>query len=125
MVLFGSVGTKSAASYKMEKVISQNNVVALAKSAKVFDVPVVLTTVETKSFSGNLWPQIRAVFPNQAPIERSTMNSWDDKNFGAAIKKIGKISAAGANDGVQRDKRGNPTGLKEMSSPCLLTPNRR
>ena len=40
-----------------------NNNVALAKAAKVFEVPVVLSTVETKSFSGNLWPQIQAVFP--------------------------------------------------------------
>jgi nicotinamidase-related amidase len=42
-----------------------NCTVALGKAARVFDVPVVLTTVETKSFSGNLWPQIRAVFPGQ------------------------------------------------------------
>src|ERR671925_1775629 len=67
-----------------------NNNVALAKAAKVFDVPVVLSTVETKSFSGNMWPQIQAVFPNQTPIERSSMNSWDDKNFVAAIEKSGK-----------------------------------
>ena len=67
-----------------------NNNVALLKAAKVFDVPVVLSTVETKSFSGNMWPQIQAVFPNQTPIERSSMNSWDDKNFVAAIEKIGK-----------------------------------
>src|SRR5438876_7461376 len=40
-----------------------NNTVALGKAARVFDVPVVLTTVETKSFSGNMWPQLRAVFP--------------------------------------------------------------
>jgi nicotinamidase-related amidase len=64
-----------------------NNNVLLAKAAKVFDVPVVLSTVETKSFSGNMWPQVQAVFPNQVPIERSTMNSWDDKNFVAAIEK--------------------------------------
>ena len=38
-----------------------NNNVALAKAARVFGVPVVLTTVETKSFSGNLWPQVQAV----------------------------------------------------------------
>lgn len=67
-----------------------NNNVALLKAAKVFDVPVVLSTVETKSFSGNMWPQIQAVFPNQAPIERTSMNSWDDKNFVAAIEKSGK-----------------------------------
>ncbi len=74
-----------------------NNTVALAKATRVFDVPVVLTTVETKSFSGNLWPQIRAVFPEQPAIERSSMNAWDDKNFVAAIKATGrkKIVLAG------------------------------
>jgi len=74
-----------------------NNTVALAKTAKVFGLPVVLTSVETKSFSGNVWPQLRAVFPNQEPIERSTMNSWDDKNFVAAVQKSGrkKIILAG------------------------------
>lgn len=67
-----------------------NNNVALAKAARVFGVPVVLTTVETKSFSGNLWPQVQAVFPEEVPIERSTMNSWDDENFLAAIRKSGR-----------------------------------
>ena len=67
-----------------------NNVVALAKATRVFDVPVVLSTVETKSFSGNMWPQLKAIYPNQAPIERTSMNSWDDKNFVAAIEKTGK-----------------------------------
>ena len=67
-----------------------NNTVALAKAARVFDVPVVLTSVETKSFSGNLWPQILAVFPEQPAIERSSMNPWDDKNFVAAIKATGR-----------------------------------
>src|SRR5262249_12859516 len=67
-----------------------NNTVALSKATRVFDVPVVLTTVESKAFSGNLWPQIRAVFPGRDPIERSSMNAWDDKNFVAAIEKSGR-----------------------------------
>jgi nicotinamidase-related amidase len=67
-----------------------NNNVVLSKAARVFDIPVVLSTVETKSFSGNMWPQIQAIFPNQRPIERTTMNSWDDKNFVAAIEKTGR-----------------------------------
>src|ERR1700693_4402661 len=46
-----------------------NNTVALAKAARVFSLPVVLSTVESKSFSGNLWPQIKAVFPNQVSID--------------------------------------------------------
>src|SRR5580658_8509385 len=74
-----------------------NNVVALSKAARVFDLPVVLSTVETKGFSGIIWPQIQAVFPKQVPIERSSMNSWDDKNYVAAIEKTGrkKIVVAG------------------------------
>ena len=74
-----------------------NNNVALAKAARVFGVPVVLSTVETKSFSGNIWPQIQAVFPDQTPIERTTMNSWDDTNFVAAVETTGrkKIVLAG------------------------------
>ena len=67
-----------------------NSTVALAKATRIFDVPVVLTTVETKSFSGNMWPQLRAVYPRQAIIERSSMNSWDDRKFVAAIEKTGK-----------------------------------
>ncbi len=74
-----------------------NNNLVLAKSARVFDVPVVLSTVETKSFSGMMWPQVQAVFPGQAPIERSTMNAWDDRNFVSAIERTGrkKIVLAG------------------------------
>src|SRR5437016_1764192 len=66
-----------------------NNNVALSKAARVFNVPVVLSTVETKSFSGNMWPQIQAIFPKQTPIERTSMNSWDDRNFVSAIEKSG------------------------------------
>ena len=67
-----------------------NNTVALAKATRIFDVPVVLTTVETRSFSGNMWPQLKAVFPGREPIERSSMNSWDDSKFVNAIAKTGK-----------------------------------
>ena len=67
-----------------------NNTVALAKATRIFDVPVVLTTIESKTFSGYMWPQLKAIFPDKEPIERSSMNSWDDKNFVAAIERIGK-----------------------------------
>jgi nicotinamidase-related amidase len=74
----------------IDRQLLKNNVIALAKSAKVFKVPTVLTTVETKSFSGNMWPELLAVFPEQEPIERSSMNSWEDKKFVAAVEKTGR-----------------------------------
>lgn len=69
----------------------------LAKAARTFDVPVVLSTVETKGFSGRMLPQLEAVFPRHEPIERTTMNAWDDANFHAAIlaSKRKKIVLAG------------------------------
>jgi len=67
-----------------------NNVLLLAKGAKEFGVPVILTTVETESFSGPMWPQLLDVFPDQKPIERTGMNSWDTPAFRDAIKSTGK-----------------------------------
>lgn len=67
-----------------------NNTVGLAKAAKVFNVPVILTTVETKSFSGYMWPQILELFPGKEPIERTSMNSWEDAKFVAEVERIGR-----------------------------------
>lgn len=55
----------------------KNNAVALTKAAKLFNVPTILTSVETESFSGFIWPELLDVFPNQDVIERTSMNSWD------------------------------------------------
>jgi nicotinamidase-related amidase len=83
------------ANFDRQAVVQLN--VLLAKATRVFDVPVVLSTVETKGFSGNMWPQIAAIFPGHTPIERSTMNSWDDANFVRAVERTGrkKIVLAG------------------------------
>lgn len=67
-----------------------NNVVGLAKAAKAFKIPTVLTTVAAESFSGQLWPEIQAVFPQQKPVDRTSMNSWDDAKFRAAVKATGR-----------------------------------
>lgn len=67
-----------------------NNVTLLAKVAKEFGVPAVLTAVETEAFSGYVWPQLLDVFPGQSVVERSSMNSWDDAGFRKAIEATGK-----------------------------------
>jgi len=74
-----------------------NNAVALAKASKLFEVPVILTTVASKRFNGALLPEIQSVFPEQEPIDRTTMNSWEDKKFRAALTEFGrkKIVLAG------------------------------
>ena len=67
-----------------------NNTLLLAKAAKIFNVPTILTTVETTSFSGYMWPQLLDIFPGLEPIERSSMNSWEEAKFVAAVEKAGR-----------------------------------
>src|SRR4029077_11012694 len=67
-----------------------NNVTLLARVAKEFNVPAVLTAVETESFSGYIWPQLLDIFPGQPIVERSSMNSWDDPGFRKAIEATGR-----------------------------------
>jgi len=67
-----------------------NNVVGLAKACNTFNIPVILTSVETKSFSGNIWPQLTEQFPKTPIIARSSMNSWEDPKFVAAVKATGR-----------------------------------
>jgi nicotinamidase-related amidase len=67
-----------------------NNVLVLAKAAKIFGVPVILTAVESRAFSGNITPQLLDVFCDLRPIERSSMNAWDCAEFVGAVKRTGR-----------------------------------
>ncbi|ASP49440.1 hydrolase [Cognaticolwellia beringensis] len=75
-------------SHSVESV--RNNVTGLAKAAKAFKVPTILTTVAAKSFSGPIFPELQAVFPNQTPIDRTTMNTWEDKRVTDKVKSFKK-----------------------------------
>lgn len=63
----------------------KNNAVGLAKSAKLFKVPTIITSVETEGFSGYVFPELLDVFPSQNIIERSSMNSWDSESVRKSI----------------------------------------
>ena len=68
----------------------KNNTVALAKAAKIFDIPTTITTVETESFSGHTYPELLEVFPDLSLLERTSMNSWDDKKVRDALAQNGR-----------------------------------
>jgi len=68
----------------------KNNVVGLAKAAKIFNIPTTITTVESESFSGFTYPELLDVFPNQKTLERSSMNSWDDQKVRDALAANGR-----------------------------------
>ncbi|NHZ32336.1 hydrolase [Massilia rubra] len=81
----------------IDRQVLKNNTVALAKAAKAFNIPTVITTVETQAFSGHTYPELLDVFPNQKILERSSMNSWDDQKVRDALKANGrkKVIVAG------------------------------
>lgn len=74
----------------IDRQVLKNNVVALAKAAKVFNIPATITTVETESFSGHTYPELLAVFPDHPLLERTSMNSWDDQKVRDALAKNGQ-----------------------------------
>lgn len=81
----------------IDRQVLKNNTVALAKAAKVFKIPTTITTVETESFSGYTYPELLDVFPEMSVLERTSMNSWDDRKVRNALKAHGrnKVVASG------------------------------
>ncbi len=66
-----------------------NNVVGLAKAAKVFGVPTILTTV-LEERGGYLIKGLQDVFPEQKPINRTFINTWEDRRVVDAVKATGR-----------------------------------
>ncbi|WP_436897057.1 hydrolase [Acinetobacter gyllenbergii] len=69
----------------IDRQVLKNNTVGLAKAAKVFNIPSIITTVETESFSGHTYPELLDVFPQTPLLERTSMNSWDDQKVRDAL----------------------------------------
>jgi nicotinamidase-related amidase len=74
----------------MDRQMLKNNAVALAKSAKLFQIPTIYTSVESESFSGYIFPELLDVFPSNDIIERSSMNSWDSQGVRQHVEATGR-----------------------------------
>lgn len=66
-----------------------NNVVALAKTSKVFNVPTILTTV-IEDRGGRIIKGLQDVFPEQTPIDRTSINTWEDARVVDLVKQSGR-----------------------------------
>ena len=66
------------------------NLLVLANAAKIFNVPVVLSAIESNEFKGEIFQELLELFPNETPIKRSSMNSWESPAFLAQVKKTGR-----------------------------------
>lgn len=66
-----------------------NNTVGLAKTAKAFSIPTILTTV-TEERGGVIFKQVQDVFPEQKPINRTFINAWEDQRVVDAVAQTGR-----------------------------------
>jgi len=72
-----------------EPTLITNNVIGLAKGAKAFQVPTILTTV-IEERGGHLIKGLQDVFPDQKPIDRTLINTWQDPKVTDLVKKSGR-----------------------------------
>lgn len=70
-----------------DRTLLTNNVVGLARTARAFDVPTVLTTINAAGFGGPFLPELRSVFSDLKPRDRTIINAWEDENFVATVKE--------------------------------------
>ena len=73
----------------VDRQVLLNNTIALARTATVFGLPVIVSTSATKVYSGPLMPAIHAVLPAVAVIERRNMNLWEDEAAREAVVNTG------------------------------------
>lgn len=66
-----------------------NNVIGLAKAARLFGVPIIPSTV-LQDRGGFLPEDLQAVFPDRKPIDRTTINAWEDPRVVDAVAREGR-----------------------------------
>jgi nicotinamidase-related amidase len=66
------------------------NTIALARTADVFGLPIVASTSASKVYSGPLMPAIHHVIPSVQPVERRSMNVWEDAAAKDAVVGAGR-----------------------------------
>lgn len=78
------------ATRSIDATLLRNNAGLVARAAKIFGVSTILTTVAERSFSGPIFPEIKAALPEQEIIDRTTMNTWEDPRIAERVNAIGK-----------------------------------
>jgi nicotinamidase-related amidase len=78
------------ATKSIDPVILRNNAALVANAARIFNVSVIPTTVAEKTFSGPMFEEIHAAFPKAKFLDRTSMNTWEDKAVIEEVNRIGK-----------------------------------
>ncbi|MCP3097533.1 hydrolase [Myxococcus sp. K15C18031901] len=90
LILIDHQSQMAFATRSIDIALLRNNTALIAKAAAGFRVPTLLTTVAEKSFSGPLFPELTAVFPEAQVVDRTTMNAWEDANVTDQVNRFDK-----------------------------------
>ena len=90
LILIDHQSQMAFATHSIDATLLRNNAGLVAHAAAEFKVPTILTTVAEKSFSGPMFDEIKAAFPGQAAIDRTSMNTWEDVNVIQEVNRIAK-----------------------------------
>ena len=66
------------------------NIVSVARLAKAYGLPVVLSTVNVAGGQGPTIPELREVLSDSVEIDRTQINSWEDVEFRRAVEATGR-----------------------------------
>jgi len=75
----------------MDRRVLVNNIVSVARTAKLYKLPVVLSTVNVKTGANQpTIHQLQELFPEIETFDRTTINAWEDVEFLKAVKATGR-----------------------------------
>jgi nicotinamidase-related amidase len=74
----------------MDRELLVDNIVSVARLARTFGLPIVLSTVNVATGQGPTIPELKAALQDVSEIDRSTMNAWEDIEFRRAVEATGR-----------------------------------
>ena len=66
------------------------NIVSVARLAKAFGLPIVLSTVNVANGQPPTVPELKEILSDSVEIDRTTINSWEDVEFRQAVEATGR-----------------------------------
>jgi len=91
MVVIDYQPSQIAAVRSMDRGLVLKNIVSTVKTAKAFGLPIVHSTVNVASGRGKpTVPELAELLEDSPPIDRTTLNAWEDAAFLAAVRATGR-----------------------------------
>ncbi len=90
LVLIDYQPSQFATVRSMDTALLLKNIVSTVKTARAFNLPIVHSTVNVAAGQGQTVPELAELLAGSPPIDRTTVNSWEDLAFLAAVRATGR-----------------------------------